>query len=230
MKELFNGAETNVFDVSVRLKPLRVVQMNEPLNDSLPASILLKDYPRPVNWIEEGLVVLNGNNGKGIDIFYTLELDKNPSNYFLIADQRKRVHGHLNIPRTINTARAVLQKTIRLREVQHVVVALFSMFTVRKLDDLLPPDSIAFKLDQHKTFHGALHLHPAASVRVRVNVDKQSALEGLFCQSAQAGAQKILQERSQGRLAVSFESLQSLLGDDADNLWGDAVDLCSFSC
>ena len=226
----FNGAGTNVSDFSVRLKPMRVAQMNGPLNDSLPALILLKDYPRPVNWIEEGLVILTGDNGKGIDIFYALELDKNPGNYVLIADQRKRVHGHLNIPQTINTARAVLQKTIRLKEVQHVVVALFSMFTVRKLDDLLPPDSIAVTFDQHKTFHGALHLHPAASVCVRVNVDNQAALEGLFCQSAQAGAQKILQERSQGHLVVSFESLQSLLGDDADNLWGDAVDLCSFSC
>jgi hypothetical protein len=228
LKKLFNGAETNVSNFTVRLKPMRVVQMNEALNDSLPASILLKDYPRPVNWIKNGLVVLNGDNGKGIDIFYTLELYGNPGNYVLIADQRKRVQGDLNVPEAINKARAVLQNN-RWPEVQHVVVALFSMFTLRNLGDL-PPNSIAVTFDQHKTFHGALHLHPAASVCVRVNVDNQAALEGLFCKSARAGAQKIIQERSQGRLIVSFENLQSVLGNDADNLWGDAVDLCSFSC
>jgi hypothetical protein len=174
LKELFNGAETNVSDFTVRLKPMRVVQMNEPLNNSLPASILFKNYPRPVNWIKNGLVVLSGDNGKGIDIFYTLELDENPGNYVLIADQRKRVQGQLNIPEAINKAHVVLQNN-RWPEVQHVVVALFSMFALRKLDDL-PPNSIAVTFDQHKTFHGALHLHPAASVCVRVNVDNQAAL------------------------------------------------------
>ena len=228
LKKLFNGAETNMSNFTVRLKPVRVVQMNEPLNDSLPASILFKDYPRPVNWIKNGLVVLNVDNGKGIDIFYTLELDGNPGNYVLIADQRKRVQGYLNMPEAIKKARAVLQNN-QWPEVQHVVVALFSMFTLRNLDDL-PPNSIAVTFDQHKTFHGALDLHPAASVWVRINVDNQAALEGLFCKSARDGAQKIIQERSQGRLIVSFENLQSVLGNDADNLWGDAVDLCSFSC
>jgi len=223
LKMLFNGAETNVSDFTVRLKPMRVVQMNEPLNDSLPASILCKNYPRPVNWIKNGLVVLNGDTGKGIDFFYTLELDGNPGNYVLIADQRKRVQGHLNVPEAISKARTVLQNN-PWPDVQHVVVALFSMFTLRNLDDL-PPNSIAVTFDQHKTFHGALHLHPAVSVSVRVNVDNQAALEGLFCKSARAGAQKIIQERSQGRLIVSFENLQFVLGNDAENLWGDAVDL-----
>ena len=217
LKKLFNGAETNMSNFTVRLKPVRVVQMNEPLNDSLPASILFN-----------GLVVLNVDNGKGIDIFYTLELDGNPGNYVLIADQRKRVQGYLNMPEAIKKARAVLQNN-QWPEVQHVVVALFSMFTLRNLDDL-PPNSIAVTFDQLKTFHGALDLHPAASVCVRINVDNQAALEGLFCKSARDGAQKIIQERSQGRLIVSFENLQSVLGNDADNLWGDAVDLCSFSC
>lgn len=228
LKKLFNGAQTNMSNFTVRLRPMRVVQMNEPLNDSLPASILFKDYLRPVNWIKNGLVVLNGDNGKGIDIFYTLEVEENPGNYVLIADQRKRVQGHLNIPEAINKARALLQNN-KWPDVQQVVVALFSMFTLRNLDDL-PPNSIAVTFDQHKIFHGVLHLHPAASVCVRVNVDNQAALEGLFCKSARAGVQRIIQERSQGRLIGSFENLQSVLGNDADNLWGDAVDLCSFSC
>mmetsp|Transcript_19054 Transcript_19054/g.52211 ORF Transcript_19054/g.52211 Transcript_19054/m.52211 type:complete len:147 (+) Transcript_19054:879-1319(+) len=100
---------------TVRLKPTRVVQMKGPLHDSSSASILFQDCAKPVHWIEEGLVVWNGGNGKGIDIFYMLEPDHNPGNNVLIADRRKRVRGHLDVPEAINNARAVLQN-----EVEHV--------------------------------------------------------------------------------------------------------------
>ena len=82
--------------------------MNQSLNSSLSPSILFKDYAKPVNWIENWLVVLNGDNGEGIDIFYALELNNNPGNYVLIVDQRKRA-GHLSIPKAINKAHAVVE-------------------------------------------------------------------------------------------------------------------------
>lgn len=111
--------------------------------------------------------------------------------------------------------------------IKHVVVALCSMFTFAPMDNL-PSDSIAVTFGQHVAFHGALHQHPAASFRIRVNVDGVTALRGLFRASAQAGASMIAKGRKENPIA-SFDNLKTLLGESAENLWEDADSLCIFA-
>lgn len=83
--------------------------------------------------------MVNGDNGTGVDIFYTLELHAAPSKYLLVTDQRKRVQGELNVNKTITKARVRLGAALEEAGIEHVVVALFSMFTCVRLH--LPSDS-----------------------------------------------------------------------------------------
>ena len=229
LSRLFAGADIKLKekDIKVRLRPMRVVQTKEMFSASTPESIRLVHEAKTVNWIKDGLIVLNGDNGKGIDIFYTLELaGDSRSKYVLVTDQRKRVHGTLDVKASIEKAR-ILPGAVQRREgIEQSVVALFSMFTCAT--QALPMNSIAVTFREHKGFHGSLHQHPAASFCVHVNVDGVTALCGLFQKLPDPGVSAIARERKKADIK-SFDQLKTLLGENADNLWDDAEHLCNFA-
>merc|ERR1712232_1221858 len=89
LTEIFNGAITKLNkDFLVLLRPMRVVMADHKLDESLPTSIHFGDVGMTADWVQDGLVVLNGDNGEGIDIFYTLELKGDKGKHVLVVDQR----------------------------------------------------------------------------------------------------------------------------------------------
>jgi hypothetical protein len=227
LSRIFEGAKINcTTDHMVRLRPMRVAQTEHKLCTSSPANIRLKNEADEINWVSTGVVVVNGENGKGVDIFYTLEL-QTPSKYLLVTDQRKRVQGQLDANKTIKEARINIGEALKEAGIEHVVVALFSMFTCVSLK--LPQNSIAVTFEQHSGFHGALYQHPAASFCVRVNDDGVTALRGLFQTGAVNGADAIMQARMEGGIG-SFEALLNISNTVVGaKLWNDAESLCIFS-
>lgn len=211
LSRVFYGASTNMFDHEVILRPMRVVKAREKFSGTTPVSIHMEDEGREMNWVEKGLVVLNGENGKGIDIFYTLELAGNSDKkkYVLVTDQRERVHGCIDVKETIKKASITPGKFQKEAGVEHVVMALFSMFT---LNDSLPPKhSVAVTNGEHEKYHGALYQHPAAAAWVQVNVEGVTALQGLFKTNSQDCAKRILAAREGGTKFKSFSDLQQFL-------------------
>jgi hypothetical protein len=228
LSRIFQGAKHNLnIDHEVNLRPMTVGWTNHALKTLSPAKIQLKGEAGITDWVSTGVVVVNGDNGKGVDIFYTLELRNSSGNYILVTDQRKRVQGNLNVNATIKKARVSIGKSLKDAGIKYVVVALFSMFTCVHLE--LPLDSIAVTFEQHSYFHGALCQHPAASFCVSVNEDGVTALCGLFETGAQNGANAIIATRTEEGSIGSFEALQKCLEGMNTKLWGDAESLCIFS-
>ena len=230
VSRIFEGAKVNLSgDHMVKLRPMRVAQTEHQLASSSPAVIHLKMEPRDTNWVSTGVVVINGDNGKGVDIFYTLELHDSPGKYLLVTDQRKRVKGGLDVSKAIKLARVSPGTGSALQEagIKHVVTALFSMFTCCNTLEL-PLDSIAVTFEQHRNFHGALYQHPAASFCVRVNTDGVTALRRLFKTRSLDGANAIIQARAVEAIKC-FEALEECLKAVNTTLWGEAESLCIFS-
>jgi hypothetical protein len=228
MSRIFYGAKTMLKeDFMIKLRPMTCALTKDCLTGSSKATMLLENEIEEVDWISKGKVLVNGNNGKGVDVFYALELVRPPGKYVLVADQRKRVQGCLDVEKTIEKARITPGRCLKEAGIEQVVVALFSMFTCTTLDRL-PQNSIAVTYEQHKAYHGALHLHPAASFCVRVNNDGVTALSGLFEANFQDGAKAIIATRTKKPIN-SFKDLTKCLGSLAGDLWSDAEDLCIFS-
>jgi hypothetical protein len=228
LSRIFEGAVVNLpIDHKVKLRPMVVTQTMHHLTSDSPKEIKVIQEAEPINWVSTGVVVVNGENGKGIDIFYTLELHEHPGNYILVTDQRKRVTGNLAVNKTIKETRIEPGKDLKEAGIKHVVVALFSMFTCASLS--LATNSIAVTFEQHSVFHGALHHHPAASYCVRVNNDGVTALGKLFEKGGTKGAEAIIAARVMGLDISSFAILKEVLKDVAATLWADTESLCSFS-
>jgi hypothetical protein len=66
LSRIFEGAEDNLSaDHMVNLRPMIVAQTEHKLHSSSPAKIRLKNEADDTNWVTTGVVVVNGDNGKG---------------------------------------------------------------------------------------------------------------------------------------------------------------------
>ena len=229
LEEIFDGAMTKVPNVKVKLRPTWVVQTEVQFGTNTPRKIPLTN-DREGDWLQEGLVVVNGDNGAGVDIFYALELvGDEPNKYVLMTDQRKRVHGTLPVHDVIEKARVDKEQELKNHGVEHVVASVFSMFTSSDVTESdLPNCTVAVTFREHVDYHGALSLHPAASFIVRVNKDGVTALRGLFRSGATAGANRIAELRDRMHKSTTFEELEKLMEGGNWKFWNDADELCDF--
>ena len=98
LRELYpNAYESDVyFDMSVKLKPLRVCEANEqfPLTNPLTE----KSDGKIINWQSGDVVVINGNSAPFADVFFVREPEHTDDNKFLMMNQCKWDYGSIKMP------------------------------------------------------------------------------------------------------------------------------------
>jgi hypothetical protein len=171
--ELFKGARVNGCVEYVRLKPMYVIETDDKFNEGIGDCVGMKRYyDDKRNWRRDDWVVLNGESGKGFDIFYCLDKSKEDGQ-IVITDQRKRISGALGTSR--------VGSLVERARIKSSVVCLFSCFTTSGFGcGDIPHDCCVVSYSETRAYHGALRVHPAASPCVNLNVASISYLKMVF--------------------------------------------------
>ena len=203
--ELFRGALINGCEQSVHLKPMQVVETEDKIDENLAPKVGTKGHSNDKkNWREGGWVVLNGEGGKGVDIYFSLD-KADGSGQVVITDQRKRDAKDLGASK--------LNKLVEsARITPSTVVCLFSCFSSTHFrPEDIPNDSCVVSYAQTEAYHGALWVHPAASPCVNLNLASISYLKMIFKgKDANEFCREIMNKRLKGKFK-SLEEVEDLI-------------------
>ncbi|EPZ34850.1 hypothetical protein O9G_001981 [Rozella allomycis CSF55] len=205
VRELFEGALINGCDQEVKLRPMLVMETEDKLSSQLGSSVKRKGRVDEVHdYLQEGIVVINGENGQGVDPFFALESTQ--GGYILINDQRKHDSGE-------QTVTNLIHKALIKPNIQHVSVTvipcLFSCFSSFSLTEI-PKNSIVVSYPQSKAYHGSMWIHPAASPYINVNNTSITHLKNILngADVATAARQIIANKRKYASIVELDEDLK----------------------
>ncbi|KAI3641955.1 hypothetical protein MIR68_000010 [Amoeboaphelidium protococcarum] len=145
---------------------------------SSPIIVRKGNYNERHDWLKEGLVVINGEGGEGIDVFFALQ--KNSSDgYVFFTDQRKRVGGNnlgqIGVSNLLQKA-SIMPRILAANST--LVTCLFSCVIYANVTAIdLAKNSIVVAYGQNQRYHGTLWTHPASSPFVKINTDPISYIQ-----------------------------------------------------
>ena len=184
LSEVFAGSlmDDKIKDSKVLLRPVEVVPTSEMFSADVGLEVNQSGSLGKWKWLkgesEDGknysYVLINGTNGKGVDIFFALQKAFG-GGYFIITDQRKRVAAN-----SISwaTSKELCNKADIVPkcagEGSEVIFGIFHVFP--QIIAKLPPNCFVVGANETAKYHGCLTLHPASDPRIFVNSDHQSAL------------------------------------------------------
>ncbi|KAI8891700.1 hypothetical protein BC833DRAFT_613454 [Globomyces pollinis-pini] len=177
----FNSTEFE-FSHRVHLKVAKVFPSNERYGPDLPRTITRKNASFiSVDWVEgENLqIVLNGDNGAGVDIFFILKRE-DCSGYDILLDQRKRLGSevtHSNISSFISKVPG-FPKVLSDFNV-YPFYGLMSVYSEIKIDPV-PEYTFFVSLNDSLYFHATLFDHPGCSIAIDVNSALKSSIAQIF--------------------------------------------------
>ena len=180
--ELFKGALINGCTDEIVLKPMLVMETEDKFSIDIPATIRRKGNSlEKRDWLTDGLVIINGEGGKGVDIFFALK--KNSADgHVICVDQRKRVAVKTFGKKTANDLmdKARIIPSI-LSNADTVVPCIFSCFASSTIPiENMSRNSVIVTFSQSQNYHGCLNTHPASSPSVNINADSISYIQMLF--------------------------------------------------
>lgn len=213
---IITGALKNGCDAKVKLRPMEVfvtsTEFDVKISENIPQ---FQHTSFTVNWVGGdrgvGYVVVNGAGGRGVDIFFALELASGPRSYVVCTDQRKREAkclGKVRASSLIEKARV----TPEIAGVQNVIVGLFSLFPhFDQAAEDLPLDSFVVAYEQSGPYHGSLQFHPASSPCVCLNDDPTSSLCMILQGRDKRDAANAIVRRRQNARFQTVRELQEFL-------------------
>jgi hypothetical protein len=233
VKQLFKGAIVNGCEDEVELRPMQVMETTDKLSTDMSSPIIRRkgnDVERH-DWLKEGLVIINGDGGEGVDVFFALK-KKSLDAYVLFTDQRKRVAGN-NLGKI--GASNLLQKASIMPRIlpanNTLVTCLFScvVYANIRAEDLAE-NSIVVAYGQNQRYHGTLYTHPASSPFVKINTDPISYIQMLFSSKDKRKlAYAILAQRATKPFTTIDELVQFTNGQNVEaNLIPDYEERVSF--
>ncbi|KAH9119668.1 hypothetical protein LEN26_011502 [Aphanomyces euteiches] len=179
LSDLFHGALMVGCDDEVQLIPTKVMQYDDKYGKNIQPEVgchtcLHSSEGHNHNWLTEGFVVINGDNGNGVDIFFALKKNK-CDGYVVCLNQRERVVGP-------NIGQVGISKLLRAATIEPedlgveyepitVVPMLFSSLRSTNIQELTGDNAVVVTHAQMKAYHQRLWVHPAASPCVNVNRD-----------------------------------------------------------
>ncbi|KAH9081413.1 hypothetical protein LEN26_021296 [Aphanomyces euteiches] len=189
VSELFKGALLIGCDDQVQLSPTKVMEYDDKFGSSIEPVIGRKGNSLEThNWMTEGLVVINGEHEKGVDIFFALKKIQD-NGYVVCLDQRKRVAGtnlgSVGISKLLSSASIVPTALGNSYEPITVVPLLFSSLRSTNVQELKGHNGVVVSYAQMYTYHHGLWLHPASSPFVNVNKDPVSYIKMLLTGSGE---------------------------------------------
>jgi len=174
--------------MEVVLRPVKVFYTNEKFSSSIGKQIGQSRHEQhKINWIEgdEGIgsIVMNGKNGKGVDIFFALQCKSEAENYVICVDQRKK-QFHVSGNLLAHAAKECFDKA----DMHPSAKTCCKNILVRGLaSNLLSfsgrvPYDNCFMISYLNSvgFHSGLSVHPAVTGAINVNSNNQTALAMLI--------------------------------------------------
>ena len=211
------------FEAVVRLKIAKVIQSNEAYGPEMPRTITPKGSYYSVDWIESEFVnvVLNCENGPGVDVFLILSRGDN-SGYILLLDQRKCYSSNVTnfAISSINSKIPAIPKCIDgAVEIALGIMSIYSQINIEPI----PKSTFFVSSTDSSSFHGSLFDHPGCSLKIDVNTATKTALCQIYGGSGQKRkslAEQTIQRRKSAKI-VDIDDLKSFIstiGGELDEL------------
>jgi hypothetical protein len=211
------------FGAVVRLKIAKVIQSNETYGPEMPRTITPKGSYYSVDWIESEFVyvVLNCENGPGVDVFLILSRGDN-SGYILMLDQRKRYSSNATncVISSINSKIPAIPKC--LDGAVDIALGIMSIYSQINIDPI-PKSTFFVSSTDSSSFHGSLFDHPGCSLKIDVNTATKTALCQIYGgngQKRKSIAEQTIQHRKSAKI-VDIDDLKSFIstiGGELDDL------------
>ncbi|KAL5034590.1 hypothetical protein RTP6_002414 [Batrachochytrium dendrobatidis] len=211
--------DSGIFNTQVHIRIAEVFQSNEQYGPDMPRMITRKhDSCCLVDWVggETLQIVLNGENGPGVDIYFILKCAKD-SGYIIVLDQRKRLGSDITNS-DLTTFRSKLPNPPACLNKFKLdsVFGLMSIYSQININHV--PDSTYFvSASDSLYFHGSLYDHPRCSMVIDVNSALKISIKQIFCGTNDDQtdlANKVIEQRYNKRIA-SYDELESLVSE-----WG----------
>lgn len=182
LRLLFRGALINGCDEVVVLKPMLVVESKDRFSVDMKQKVECKRYNNPqYDWLNDGYVFVNGEQGKGVDIFFALK-KKSTDGFVVVTDQR-------NPPKDNNSGPTTVSDLLQMARIRPdilgtnstVVPCLFSCVTNANISEAdLDENSVVVSYRENKKYHCTFATHPAAFPFLRINADPVTYIEMLL--------------------------------------------------
>ncbi|KAI8823918.1 hypothetical protein BJ741DRAFT_633587 [Chytriomyces cf. hyalinus JEL632] len=215
--------QSAIFQTLVNIRIAKVFRSNEQYGPDIPRTITQRRAGyNAVDWTEGPnlQVVLNGDGGPGVDIFFALKR-KNDPGYIVVLDQRKRLGSQIT-QSSLSTYLSKIPGKPKFMDNMESVVGLMSIYSNIQVDEI--PNSMFFaSTSESPKFHGSLFDHPGCTIAINVNSGLKTSIQQLFLGGQQKRnriAESIIEHRKMGRIE-SFEQLASIvskLGGELDPL------------
>ncbi|KAK5667074.1 hypothetical protein QVD99_006290 [Batrachochytrium dendrobatidis] len=222
LSDILRGSrfDSGIFNTRVHIRIAKVFQSNEQYGPDMPRMITRKhDSCFLVDWVDgETLqIVLNGEDGPGVDIYFILKCAEQDSGYIIVLDQRKRLGSNITNS-DLTTFRSKLPNPpaflngLKLDSV-------FGLMSVYSQINISPvPDSTYFvSASNSPGFHGSLYDHPGCSMAIDANSALKTSIKQIFCGTNHEQtdlANKVIGQRYNKRIA-NYDELESLVSE-----WG----------
>ncbi|KAJ3238626.1 hypothetical protein HDU78_003407 [Chytriomyces hyalinus] len=212
-----------IFATLVHIRVAKVFHANEHYGPDIPQTITHHSAGYiAADWTDGAClqVVLNGDGGPGVDIFFALKREDD-TGYIVVLDQRKRLGSQINLSGLSAYMSKIPDKPKFMNNVEFVV-GLMNIYSPIKVDPI--PNSMFFaSTSESPYFHGSLFDHPGCSIAIDVNSGLKSSIQQLFLGTQQKRndiAESIIEHRKKGRID-SLEQLMSVVaqfGGELDTL------------
>lgn len=218
---------------SVHLRVAKVFPSNEKYGPEMPKIITRRNSSyQSVDWVDgENLqIVLNGDDGAGVDIFFLLKRADN-SGYIILLDQRKRLGSSVTVS-NLSWFRSKLPGPPAFLKDSNLKL-IFGLMSLNSQINIDPvPESTFFVSSKDSMyFHGTLFDHPGCSIAIDVNSALKSSIGQIFLGAKKKPmrlAARIISQRKKKRIE-NYDDLLSLVSGWNGKLDESACARISFS-
>jgi hypothetical protein len=201
----------DILELKVQLIPTKVFSSFDILQEETPRFISCKgNVNEKMDWSTGECIVVNGDSGPGVDIFFALR-SYDSSRVIFFLDQRKRIHGSFTLAQALKDLEAarIIPCVLGSSNIINIQGVLNCLPDAGFTKERLPDFSFIVTRKELPFFYGSLAIHPACSPLLHVNVANKSALEYIFTgKDSKKLVDVVLQKRKDPE--GGFESIESL--------------------
>ena len=216
VKQLFKGAIISGCEDEAELRPMLVMETEDKFSTDMSSPMIGRkgNYNERHDWLKEGLMVINGEGGEGVDVFFALK--KNSSDgYVLFTDQRKRVGGNnlgqIGVSNLLKKA-SIMPRILGANST--LIACLFSCVINANVSAVdLAKNSIVVAYGQNQRYHGTLWTHPASSPFVKINTDPISYIQMVLSGKDKRKLADTILRKRHAKIFTSNNELEDFVND-----------------